>query len=91
MECLDRVYAKRHRAYRGGVRHAHKRDRRRYNRIWYTKIESVEKKLNVSRQTASRYLKICEKLEAFKCVKFGRINYFVNLKLFEILQRGLVL
>ena len=57
----------------------------------YTKIESVEKKLNISRQTASKYLKICEKLEAFKCVKLGRINYFVNLKLFEILQRGLVL
>ena len=30
----------------------------------YTKIESVEKKLNISRQTASKYLKICEKLDA---------------------------
>ena len=57
----------------------------------YTKIESAEKKLNISRQTASKYLKICEKLGVFKCVKLGRINYFVNLKLFEILQRGLVL
>ena len=53
--------------------------------------ESVEKKLNISRQTASKYLKICEKLGAFKCVKLGRINYFVNLRLFEILKRGLVL
>ena len=57
----------------------------------YTKIESVEKKLNISRQTASKYLKICEKLDAFKCVKLGRINYFVNLRLFEILKRGLIL
>jgi len=57
----------------------------------YTKIESVEKKLNISRQTASKYLKICEKLGAFRCIKLGRINYFVNLRLFEILKRGLVL
>ena len=57
----------------------------------YTKIESVDKRLNISRQTASKYLKICEKLGAFKCVRLGRINYFVNLKLFEILQRGVVL
>ena len=57
----------------------------------YTKIESAEKKLNISRQTASKYLKICEKLDAFKCVKLGRINYFVNLRLFEILKRGLIL
>lgn len=51
----------------------------------YTKTESVEKKLKISRQTDSKYLKICEKLGAFKCVKLGRINYFVNLRLFEIL------
>jgi len=57
----------------------------------YTKIESVEKKLNISRQTASKYLKICEKLDAFKCVKLGRINYFVNLRLFEIVSDSLML
>lgn len=57
----------------------------------YTKIESVEKKLKISRQTASKYLKLCEKLGAFKCVKLGRINYFVNIKLFEILKQGLIL
>lgn len=57
----------------------------------YTKIEIGRKKLNISRQTASKYLKICEKLDAFKCVKLGRINYFVNLRLFEILKRGLIL
>lgn len=56
----------------------------------YTKIESVENKLKISRQTASRYLKNCENLGEFKCVKLGRVNYYVNLRLFEILKRGLV-
>lgn len=56
----------------------------------YTKIEYVENKLKTSRQTASRYLKICENLSEFQCVKLGRVNYYVNLKLFEILKQGLV-
>lgn len=57
----------------------------------YTKIESVKNKLGISRQTASKYLRICENLEKFRCVKLGRINYFVNIHLFEILRKGLII
>lgn len=57
----------------------------------YTKIESVKNKLGISRQTASKYLRICENLGEFKCVKLGRVNYFVNIRLFEILKKGLII
>ncbi|MGG7074497.1 Fic family protein [Campylobacter sp. 9BO] len=57
----------------------------------YTKIESVKNKLGISRQTASKYLRICENLEEFRCVKLGRINYFANIHLFEILRKGLII
>ena len=57
----------------------------------YTKIDSLKNRLNISRQTASKYLKICVNLKAFECVKIGRINYFVNIRLFEILRKGLII
>lgn len=56
----------------------------------YTKIESLEKGLKVHRQTASNYLKICENLNILRCVKMGRIKYFVNIKLFDILRKPLI-
>ena len=56
----------------------------------YTKIQSIEKGLNISRQTASAYLKACEELEILHCVKIGRNKYFINLRLFEILREELM-
>uniref|UniRef100_UPI0013D3F6E7 Fic family protein n=1 Tax=Campylobacter fetus TaxID=196 RepID=UPI0013D3F6E7 len=35
----------------------------------YTKTEFVINKLNISRQTSSKYLKTCEKLNILKCIK----------------------
>ena len=57
----------------------------------YTKIESLEKNLQISRQTASKYLKISQDLGLSKCVKLGRNSYFINISLYEILRKGLIL
>ena len=54
----------------------------------YTKIEFIQKSLKITRQTASRYLKTCEKLQILHCLKFGRSNYYINTKLFKALQKG---
>ena len=56
----------------------------------YTKIESVEKKLKCHRQTASNHLNVCEKLGILRNVRLGRNKYFVNLRLFDILQKELL-
>ncbi|WP_069632022.1 Fic family protein [Campylobacter pinnipediorum] len=56
----------------------------------YTKIQSVEEKLNISRQTASKYLKTCEELGLLRCIKLNNMSYYVNLSLFEILKKGIV-
>lgn len=42
----------------------------------------------VIRQTASKYLKICEELKIVQCVKIGRNHYYVNEKLYEIFIKG---
>lgn len=55
----------------------------------YTKIDFITKKLNITRQTASRYLKICEELKILRCVKLGRINYYVNIELFKLFKKGI--
>lgn len=56
----------------------------------YTRIESIEKGLKVSRQTASTYLKTCQELRILNCIKIGRNKYFINIKLVEILRQELV-
>ena len=55
----------------------------------YTKIDFIAEKLNITRQTASRYLKVCEKLKILRCVKLGRINYYVNIELFKLFKKGI--
>lgn len=56
----------------------------------YTKIESLESKLGIHRQTASNYLKECESLGLLEILKMGRNKYFVNTRLFDILRRELL-
>ncbi|OCR95418.1 addiction module protein [Campylobacter fetus subsp. testudinum] len=56
----------------------------------YTKTEFVINKLNISRQTSSKYLKTCEKLNILKCIKLGNTNFYVNERLFQILNKGIV-
>lgn len=50
----------------------------------YTKIEHVEKNLQVSRQTASRYLKKIVALGLLQKQKKGKENYYVNVQLVEL-------
>lgn len=55
----------------------------------YTKIDFLIKKLDVSRQSASKYLKICEKLGVLECVKMGRNKYYINTKLLGLFRKGI--
>ena len=51
----------------------------------YTKIEYMEKDLDISRSTAIRYLKELEKLKLLKKQKIGRDNFYINQRLFDLL------
>ncbi len=56
----------------------------------YTKIEFLEHRLEIHRQTASSYLKICEDLKILHSIKKGRDKYFINTSLFSILCQELI-
>jgi Fic family protein len=51
----------------------------------YTKIEFVERDLNVSRITATKYLESLAEDSLLKKQKIGRSNYYINVRLYEIL------
>lgn len=51
----------------------------------YTKIEYIEKDLDVSRSTAIRYLKELVKLKLLVKQKIGRDNFYINQPLFDLL------
>ena len=55
----------------------------------YTKIEFLIKILNISRQSASKYLKICENLGILECIKMGRNNYYINIELLKLFKKGI--
>ena len=54
----------------------------------YTKIEFLVDRLELTRQTSSKYLKEIEKTGILKEVKIGRNRYFVNIELFELLKKA---
>ena len=54
----------------------------------YTKIEFVERDLNVSRLTAMKYLNALAAGGFVRVVKVGRSNYYINVSLNEILLRA---
>ncbi len=54
----------------------------------YTKIGFLVDELGVSRKTAGLHLRAIEKIGVLESVKVGRDVYFVNKKLFELLQYG---
>lgn len=56
----------------------------------YTKIESIAARQNITRQTASKYLNICQDLGMLECLSLGRNKYFINIKLFNILRKELI-
>nr|WP_321427648.1 Fic family protein [uncultured Campylobacter sp.] len=55
----------------------------------YTKIDFIQNRLKIHRDTASKYLKTCEKLGKLKSIKIGRNIYYINLELFNILENGI--
>lgn len=55
----------------------------------YTKIEFLMNKLNLHRDTASKYLRELEKIEILRAIKIGRGKFFINLKLFDMLKKGI--
>ena len=52
----------------------------------YTKIEFIERDLNVSRSTAIRYLEALVSLNILIKQKAGRDNFYINRPLFKLLS-----
>ncbi len=52
----------------------------------YTKIEFLEKDLNVSYLTARKYLDLVSKLDLLEKIKVGKTNYYVNNGLIKVLS-----
>lgn len=50
----------------------------------YTKIDFLQEELNISRQTASKYLNILADDGILQKVEIGKTHYFVNTRLFEL-------
>ena len=55
----------------------------------YTKIEFLIDKLNLHRDTASKYLRELENIGILKPIKIGRSKYFINIELFDMLKKGI--
>ncbi len=53
----------------------------------YTKIEFLEKNLNISRQTASKYLKQLSSIGILEENKKGKSKYYINKEFFELLSK----
>ncbi len=53
----------------------------------YTKISFLANELEVTRKTATSYLRAIEKIGILKSVKIGRDVYFINTQLFDLLQK----
>ncbi len=53
----------------------------------YTKIEFIERDLEVSRPTATKYLGAMEKAGLVRKTKLGRTNFYINEPLFTLLSR----
>ncbi len=54
----------------------------------YTKIEFLTDRMNLHRDTASKYLKELEKIEILESVKIGRNTYYINVRLYDLLKNA---
>lgn len=54
----------------------------------YTKIDFIEKDLNVSRQTASIYLNKISEKGLLEKVKMGKSNFYINTSLYNLFLKG---
>jgi Fic family protein len=52
----------------------------------YTKIELIQRDLDVSRLTATKYLDALVDGDVLRKRKIGRSNYYINVPLFRILK-----
>ena len=55
----------------------------------YTKIDFLVEGLNISRQTASKYLQELEKLGLLQSIKIKNSKFYVNIHLFDRLRKGI--
>ena len=55
----------------------------------YTKIEFLVDKLNIARQTASKYLNELENIGILENIQIKNSKYFVNVELFAMLKKGI--
>ena len=55
----------------------------------YTKIGMLEEGLGLHRETASKHLNTISELGILKPLKLGRSKFFVNVKLFDLLKKGM--
>jgi Fic family protein len=53
----------------------------------YTKLDFLITELNISRPTASKYLNSLEQIGIFKKIKVQNTNYYINVKLLDIVSR----
>ncbi len=53
----------------------------------YSKINQLEKDLQISRITATRYLEVLVKLNVLNKIKKGRTNFYINHALFDLLKK----
>jgi len=56
----------------------------------YTKIQHVMKELDISRITSTKYLERLVELQLLDKVKIGRNNFYINRKLFILLQKPII-
>ena len=54
----------------------------------YTKIDMIVDNLGLHRDTASKHLKAMEKIGILNSVQIKNTRFYVNIKLFELLQKG---
>ena len=53
----------------------------------YTKIEFLEKDLNISKRTAQTYLDMISSIGLLDKIKVGKSNYYTNENLIKVLKR----
>ena len=53
----------------------------------YTKIEFIEQRLNITRQTASKYLKQLEEIGVLHSTQMGNSKFFINTRFYELLSQ----
>jgi Fic family protein len=55
----------------------------------YTKIDFLVERLYITRQTASKYLNELEKIGILEAIQIRNSKYFINIKLYSMLKKGI--